>query len=192
MTTSEWISLAQVISTGVQGLALVVAAILAYRLGRGAAREDRLRENDLQSIADTREQWLDLASFAVASGNGDRDAMQRINELIHSHRYARSRQGLIAGQGLVDLICRALPALLDEFPRPRESLRRDLSRMPNVVREAMFDQEQSVLRTGQPRPQTTAMRAQLDRATERMEATLRRRYRGWGRARLIARVILHI
>lgn len=43
---------------------LVLAAVLAYGLGRGAAREDRLRLHYLESIVDTRDRLIDLARLA--------------------------------------------------------------------------------------------------------------------------------
>lgn len=72
---SDWLSLTTSLTSANAASALIAvgsllsatfAAFVAYKLGRGAAKEDRLRMHELDSIVDTRDRLLDVVRLGEA------------------------------------------------------------------------------------------------------------------------------
>lgn len=164
-------------------LSASIAAFVAYRLGRGAAREDRLRTNELRAIEDTRDRLLDVVRLADGLTELGVDKITAVSELVASLRYPRARHVLIADDRLIGEMERTLPAVLRTFPSASYELRADVGRLANAVREAMYDQEKAVLRTGKPKLQTPEQERRLD-AMDLELAALQSRFRGWSRVRM--------
>jgi len=172
-------------------LGLVLAAGIAFKLGRGAAREDRLRAHELESVVDTRDRLLDLVRLAESLANLETARIEELNRATRSLRYARARTALIADDRLIDLLSKALPQLHGTFPDVSGQLHSDLTRLGNVIRESMFDQETAILKTGKPYLQTSVQERRIDVMIEAV-AGQSHRYRGWRKRWLWVRIWLRL
>jgi len=159
-------------------LSAAFAAFVAYKLGRGAAREDRLRMHQLDSIADTRDRLLDVVRLGEALASLKARDVTAVGDLLASLRYGRARNVLISDDRLIDELTKTMPALLRAFPNATYELRSDIGKLGNVVREAMFDQEIAVLKTGKPLSQTDEQEKRIDAMMDEL-AELQERFSGW-------------
>ncbi|MFN2483796.1 MAG: hypothetical protein ABR509_02505 [Candidatus Limnocylindria bacterium] len=171
------------LGAAIGGVAVILAAWLAYTLGRGAARQDRLRLHELDSIGDTRDRLLDVARLAEALADLEAQAVIEFRDALRSLRYARARNLLIANDQLIELLAATLPELLRTFPNTSKDLRSDLARLGNAIREAMYDQETSVLRTGKPLRQTKEQERRVEEMMEQIRVH-EERFVGWSRVRI--------
>ncbi len=158
-------------------------AYVTWKLGRGAALEDRLRIHELDSIADTRDRLLDVVRLGDALAQLHTRNVTAVGDLLAALRYSRARNVLLADDRLIDELTKTLPALLRTFPHATYELRSDMGRLGNLIREAMFDQETAVIRTGKPIRATPEQERRIDTMLDEV-AELQERFRGWSGFRM--------
>lgn len=168
-------------------LAIILAAWLAFLLGRGEAKKDRLRAHAVNAVVDTRDRLLDLVSQADALARLSADDITALATAVRTLRYSRARTDLIAEDHLIELLERTLPAVLRTFPKASQELQSDIVALGNEVREAMYEQERLILDKGKPKRQSPQQRCRVDAMLEAVTKESQR-FRGWARVRLQARL----
>jgi len=172
-------------------IAALAAGVVAYNLGRRAAREEARQELELSSIADTRDQLLDLMALLEAVVHRDMRKAQAALARQGEQRYPRARSELISDTELVTTITETVLLAYEHLLRIPPEIAERMDDVPAVIRRAMRDQELRV-RRGQPPILMSPTQEQLmEVAITRIKASAQR-YRGRRAAWLGIRMLVGI
>jgi hypothetical protein len=177
------------ISVSAAFVAALTTGVLAYKLGRRAAREEARQELELSSIADTRDQLLDLIGLLEAVIHRDMRKAQAALARQGEQRYPRARPELIADPELVTAISDTVLRAYENLLRMPADLAERVDDVPGVIRRAMRDQELRV-RTGHPPMMMNGAQREVMKATITRIKVTGERYRGLGAAWLGIRMLV--
>lgn len=125
-----------VVAALLQPVAIVGAAALAYRLGRGAAEEDRVRAVESSALAETRSWLLDAIEVIDAAAQRDWGRLRRLAAKREDVRYERQLAELIADDSLLDMLCEVLPSAYEQLPRVSAPVRERVAQLGAELRHS--------------------------------------------------------